>query len=255
LAVAALLAGTANLTAQQGPPKGGKGPKGFGKGFGKGGFAPAEDPEQAALDKLKLSGSLKDKAQRLLDSHARATERILDRKRQELLKPMKELLTVDQYLEFQDGLNARRGGGGPVSVNDMVERVMACDKNKTGRVAKEDLPERMQHLIALGDTNKDGYLDRDEVKQLAIKTSQQGRGGFGPGRAFTPSEAERALGRVSLSGEPRDKAKALVDTFRQATRTVTDERRTDLVTQMKDVLSESQLKQFKDTLEARARRT
>jgi hypothetical protein len=247
----------AALATAQGPPGGfkkGKGPDGFkgGKGGPGGRFAP-EDPEQDALDKLKLTGSLKDKAQRLVDSHTRATGRMLDRTRQELLKPLKELLTIDQYLAFQDGLNTRRGGVSPVSVNDMIERVLACDKNNRGMVAKEDLPERMQHLVALGDTNKDGYLDRDEIKQMAIKLSQQGRGP-NQGRAFTPADAERSMAKLALTGEPKDKAGVLLDTYKQATRTISAERRDDLVIQMKDILSETQLKLFKDTLESRVRR-
>src|SRR5690242_16347443 len=51
----------------------------------------------------------------------------------------------------------------PVSVDDIVERIMSFDKNKDGKVTKDELPERMHHLIEQGDTNKDGALDRDEV--------------------------------------------------------------------------------------------
>ena len=37
---------------------------------------------------------------------------------------------------------------------------MAFDKNKDGKVTKDELPERMHHLIDLGDTNKDGASTR-----------------------------------------------------------------------------------------------
>src|SRR5262245_23197505 len=55
-----------------------------------------------------------------------------------------------------------RGGRG-ISADEIADRIMAFDKKGTGKVTKDDLPERMQFLIARGDTNKDGALDRDEV--------------------------------------------------------------------------------------------
>src|SRR5215472_9363804 len=80
-----------------------------------------------------------------------------------------------------------RQGPGPglvrparISVDDIVERIMAFDKNKDGKVTRDELPERMHDLIIRGDTNKDGALDRDEIRRLA--TAPGGfvtRGGFG----------------------------------------------------------------------------
>jgi Ca2+-binding EF-hand superfamily protein len=52
-------------------------------------------------------------------------------------------------------------------VDEIVERIMGFDKNRDGKVTKDELPERMHGLIARGDTNKDGALDRDEIKKLA----------------------------------------------------------------------------------------
>src|SRR5262245_51406085 len=65
-----------------------------------------------------------------------------------------------------------------VSVDEIVERIMAFDKNKDGKVTRDELPERMHHLIAEGDTNKDGALDRDEIRKLAT-TLATAPGGFG----------------------------------------------------------------------------
>src|SRR6516165_10712862 len=64
----------------------------------------------------------------------------------------------------------------PLSVDDVVARLMAFDKNKDGKLTKDELPERMHHLIALGDTNKDGALDKDEIRQLAITLAAAGGG-------------------------------------------------------------------------------
>ncbi len=76
-----------------------------------------------------------------------------------------------------------------VAADHFVERVMAFDRNKDGKVTADELPERMQHLVAQGDTNKDGALDREEVKKLAGRLAnddvfrgfrgRRGRG-FGP---------------------------------------------------------------------------
>src|SRR5262245_40774854 len=55
---------------------------------------------------------------------------------------------------------------GGLGVDDVVARLMAFDKNKDGKITRDELPERMQFLIELGDTNKDGALDVDEIKKL-----------------------------------------------------------------------------------------
>ena len=82
---------------------------------------------------------------------------------------------------------------------------MAFDKNKDGKIAKDELPERMQDLIARGDTNKDGVLDKDEIKALAVKLQQEGlpRGfaaaGGGPGRGG--ANLERTLDDLKLAAQ------------------------------------------------------
>src|SRR5262245_56746595 len=67
------------------------------------------------------------------------------------------------------------------SVEDIVKRIMAFDKNKDGKVTKDELPERMHDLIARGDTNKDGALDKDEIRKLASTPGGFRAGGFGFG--------------------------------------------------------------------------
>src|SRR5215471_16588756 len=97
----------------------------------------------------------------------------------------------------------------PISVDDIVERIMAFDKNKDGKVTRDELPERMHHLIALGDTNKDGALDRDEIKKLATtRATAPGEfrdvvaGGFaGPGRATAPGGFGGGEPRVGFQRE------------------------------------------------------
>src|SRR5207248_6618154 len=79
----------------------------------------------------------------------------------------------------KDGFGKGKKGGG-LTEEDVVDRIMSLDKTNSGNVTKDDLPERLQYLIEKGDTNKDGALDRDEVKALAAKIAKEGPfDGFG----------------------------------------------------------------------------
>jgi hypothetical protein len=69
--------------------------------------------------------------------------------------------------------------GKQLTTEDVVNHILSFDKSKLGKVSKEDLPERLQYLVELGDVNKDGYLDRDEIGALADKLALKGPGGKG----------------------------------------------------------------------------
>ena len=65
---------------------------------------------------------------------------------------------------------------------------MTFDANGDGRLARTEVPERMQGLFDRADTNKDGVLTSDELTRLADAQQQsaaqgqaQGRGEFGRG--------------------------------------------------------------------------
>lgn len=77
------------------------------------------------------------------------------------------------------GERGERGGmmGGPPDPAQMVSMLMANDKNKDGKLSKDELPERMQGIIARADTNKDGKLSKDELTKFA--SSMGGPGGPG----------------------------------------------------------------------------
>src|SRR5260370_3505292 len=99
---------------------------------------------------------------------------------------MQEALSEPELKKFKEALNRRPGpapGGrrGPgrrgLSVDAIVERIMSFDKNKDGKITKDELPERMQFLIEKGDTNKDGALDKDEIKKLSTDRAKDGNFG------------------------------------------------------------------------------
>jgi hypothetical protein len=156
------------------------------------------------------------------------------------------------------GRGGFRGGRG-LTTDQIVERLMSFDKNNDGKLTKDELPERMQDLIAKGDTNKDGVLDKDEVKALAAKLQQEGlprgfggfarfggfRGGFGPGGA-----AERALGELKLTDKKKEAAEAAVKAHQEDVKKLMELARADLLLKMKDILSDEEYKKFKDTLES-----
>jgi hypothetical protein len=48
----------------------------------------------------------------------------------------------------------------------LIDRVWSFDANKDHRIARDELPERMEGLISRGDKNHDGFLTSDEVVAL-----------------------------------------------------------------------------------------
>src|SRR5262249_5544150 len=113
-----------------------------------------------------------------------------------------------------------------VTADQIVERIMSFDKNNDGKITIDELPERMQHLIALGDLDKDGALDKEEIRKLATTleavaglTGNPGGGpppgGFGKGPPKggpkgapkgAAGEVQRTLDELNVTGPARDKA-------------------------------------------------
>jgi hypothetical protein len=157
-----------------------------------------------------------------------------------------------------------------LNVDEIIEHIMSFDKNKKGKVTREDLPERMHHLIALGDTNKDGALDRDEIRKLAT-TMAPTAGGFGirtggfdgglrvgfggradgglvgPGPGF--GDIQGVVEDLKLSGKKKDHATAAVKAHQENVRRLQEQARGDLLRKMKEILSEEEFKDFQAALD------
>jgi Ca2+-binding EF-hand superfamily protein len=93
-----------------------------------------------------------------------------------------------------------RGGSGiggeapaePPTPDELAATLMAFDKNKDGRLAKSEAPDRLQGLFARLDENADSVLTADEIKKgaaaqpLQTPTRGRGEGRQGEGRGGPP---------------------------------------------------------------------
>src|SRR5262245_29251135 len=151
----------------------------------------------------------------------------------------------------------QRQGPGPglvrparISVDDIVERIMAFDKNKDGKVTRDELPERMHDLITRGDTNKDGALDRDEIMKLV---TARGPGGFGTATTRAgpgPFDAvSAAVDDLKLSAQKKDQSLAVAKAYQENVRKLMDQARADMLRKMKEILSEEEFNDFKAALD------
>lgn len=70
---------------------------------------------------------------------------------------------------FRRGAEGGREGGrgGASVVDDTVKTLMGFDANGDGKLAKSELPERMQGMMDKADENKDGFLSQDELRKFA----------------------------------------------------------------------------------------
>lgn len=66
-------------------------------------------------------------------------------------------------------------GGSAENTDAFVNRIMERDKDKDGKVSKEEAGEQMSRFFGSMDSNKDGYLDREEMVATAKRFSSQQR--------------------------------------------------------------------------------
>ncbi len=144
-----------------------------------------------------------------------------------------------------------------ITSEQLVERIMAFDKNNDGKVTADELPERMQHLVALGDVNRDGALDREEVRKLAATLEAfvslatpngkgKGKGGF---KGKGPDPVQKALDELNLTDATREKADAVARQQRKKVRELQEQARAELLLRMREVLSEPEFNRFKAALD------
>jgi hypothetical protein len=258
LALTSILAGGA---AAQPPDRRGDPPPGPGRNV------------ERAVDDLKLSESKRETTLAAAGAYQENVRRLMELARSELLLKMKEVLSPEEFKKFREAADGFPGGPGrgpgrgrALTADDVVERIMSFDKNNDGKVTKDELPERMQHLIARGDTNKDGALDKEEIKKLAAELRDEafvrgggpggrrfgpgGRGGpGGPGGGPPPGFIERAVDDLKLTDKKKEAAAAAVKAHQENVRKLTELARADLRLKLMDVLSEEEFQKIKEALD------
>ena len=93
----------------------------------------------------------------------------------------------------REGGPEARGEGDRPDPAQFIARLMNFDKDKDGKISKEELPERMQGILERADANKDGALDKKELAQMAERFGQRGRParGAGDGEGDRPARPRR----------------------------------------------------------------
>jgi hypothetical protein len=229
------------------------------------------------VDDLNLTETKRDAAIRAVRDHQADVRRLNDLARSDLLVKMKELVSDSEFRAFRAAVEPPRGGPGGrgLGADAIVERILSFDKNKDGKVTKDELPERMHDLITKGDANKDGALDRDEIKKLAAELRRDddpfagGRRGPGPGDKGGPKGKAGPKGRGGSPGGPppfvfdqavaglkladpkKESATEAVRGHHETVRKLNDMARADLLLHMQDILSADEFKEFKVAFDRR----
>lgn len=96
----------------------------------------------------------------------------------------------------------------------VIERLLSFDANKDHRITRDELPERMQALIARGDRNADAALDVDEIRAIVNSASSDrtrvafrfqpsdGLAGVISDLKLSPAKREQALATLSAHKPP-----------------------------------------------------
>lgn len=90
------------------------------------------------------------------------------------------------------------GGQGNGGSEEMLNRLIAMDANKNGKLEKDEVPERIQFMFTRADKNEDGVIDKEEMTAMVRERSGGQGSGFGGGqggpggREFLAQMMERA---------------------------------------------------------------
>jgi hypothetical protein len=129
-------------------------------------------------------------------------------------------------------------GRSPAAV---IEHLVSFDVNADDRVSRDELPERMQGLVARGDKNADAVLDADEIRALVHAASSQ------PTRVFSRHPSSEGLPGVirDLKLPPAKHLRALAIVGAQKPpRNADDQDSSALLGQMKALLDDEEYENF-----------
>jgi hypothetical protein len=133
-------------------------------------------------------------------------------------------------------------------VTRVVDRIMSFDRDADGRITKDELPERMQELVARHDRNDDGVLTVDEVR-TSVDSRFTVPGGVITAGAGADEGLPGVINDLKLPASKRDQALAIVQ-GQPAVRNLNEPANADVYTKMRQLLDDEEYTNF----EAAARR-
>jgi hypothetical protein len=134
-----------------------------------------------------------------------------------------------------------------VTADEVVARFMTFDGDSDGRIAIGELSERLRPLVARGDTNGDGALDRAEIRELAVTPAPAANRSFPPSGGYSfgddvglssSAHIEGALEDLRLTSDTSDRALPIVRSY---VALVEVNAKTELLNQLQPLLSPQQL--------------
>lgn len=169
------------------PPEGGPGGFGGGRGFR------MPNPLLAVMDKDQ-DGVLS--AEEI--EHATAALKTLDKNNDGKLDQSETRPNFEGMGPGGFGGGGFGGGQGDGPAEQMLARLMEMDNDKDGKLSKDELPERLQSMMARGDKNEDGFLDKAEIMASARERSggQGGQGGGFGGGGFGGGGGPEMVGQL-----------------------------------------------------------
>jgi hypothetical protein len=123
----------------------------------------------------------------------------------------------------------------------VIDRLLSFDANKDHRITRDELPERMQALIARSDKNADGALDAEEIR-AAVNAASSDRTRVAV--RFQPSDGlPGVINDLKLSPAKREQALAILIAHKLAPN-VTAPAGGDLYKAMRLVLDDEEYENF-----------
>ena len=123
----------------------------------------------------------------------------------------------------------------------VIERLISFDANSDHRISRDELPERMQELVARGDRNADAALDSGEIRALVNAAASQGRR-----VSFRTQPSEGLPGVIKdlkLPPAKHERALAIMSAYKLP-RTINDSTGSDLYKEMRTLLDDEEYENF-----------
>lgn len=218
------------------------------------------------VDGLTLSDETREKAMQLIRDYQNKVRRLSDTAESNLMEKLKIFLDDADFRTLRTNMNQQlsgeQDGQRGIQTADLVERLIAFDKDNDGSVTRSELPERMRSLVDRGDANKDGSLNRQEIEALATgdeprnerrepegRTGGEGRTAARESTGFSFRQIERALAPMKSSAASFELASAVLKSARDEAGKDTERLRMDLLTNLGKIVNREDQSKLKTALE------